>query len=234
MTDSRKQPSRKALNDFKLNALLEITHAINSYFDVDGLLGLYRATLEGSLGIEKLILYSHQGKWQSILHFGFNGAPPYIEDAGVFNATQNMGLSLSSVGEMMSFDIVIPVNNNDVPIAFLLVGDVEENKRGTSPVIKHMKFIQTITNIVLVAIQNKRLAEENLRQVRISKELELAAEMQSMLVPDMLPKDDRYDVSAIYKPHLQVGGDYYDFIELDSNRVMFCMADVLNLPISRT
>jgi phosphoserine phosphatase RsbU/P len=232
MTDSRKQPSRKALNDFKLNALLEITHAINSDFDVDGLLGLYRATLEGSLGIEKLILYSHQGKWQSILHFGFNGAPPDIEDAGVFNATQNMGLSLSSVGEMMSFDIVIPVNNNDVPIAFLLVGDVEENKRGTSPVIKHMKFIQTITNIVLVAIQNKRLAEENLRQVRISKELELAAEMQSMLVPDMLPKDDRYDVSAIYKPHLQVGGDYYDFIELDTNRVMFCMADVSGKGVS--
>ena len=84
MTDSRKQPSRKALNDFKLNALLEITHAINSDFDVDGLLGLYRATLEGSLGIEKLILYCHQGKWQSMLHFGFNGAPPDIEDAGVF------------------------------------------------------------------------------------------------------------------------------------------------------
>ncbi|MFM1931862.1 MAG: Phosphoserine phosphatase RsbU [Bacteroidota bacterium] len=232
MNEDKRRSNRKALNDFKLNALLEITHAINNNVEVDALLGLYRSTLEGSLGIEKLILYCHQGNWQSMLHFGFVDAPPDIEDAGVFNASESMSLSSSAQGSMPAFDIVIPIVNNEVPIAFLLVGDVEEDKRGTSPVIKHMKFIQTITNIVLVAIQNKRLAEENLRQVRIRKELELAAEMQSMLVPVALPNDDRYDVSAVYKPHLQVGGDYYDFIELSSDKVMFCMADVSGKGVS--
>lgn len=222
---------RLALKDYKLDALLEITHTINSNAVVTDLLALYRRILEDELGIEKLVLYAHQGNWQAIQQFGVEGDPPDIEDQEQFHVDTGMSFSLSR-GQTESFDIVIPVKNNEIPIAFVLVGDREEDKRGTSPVIKHMKFIQTITNVVLVAIQNKRLAEENLRQVRVNKELELAAEMQSMLVPAQLPRDEHYDVSAIYKPHQQVGGDYYDFMELPDGKVMFCMADVSGKGVS--
>lgn len=229
--DRSRNRKRLELKDYKLDALLEITHTINSNASVEELLNLYRKILEGELGIEKLVLYAHQGNWQPIQQFGVEGDPPDIEDQEQFQVDTGMSFSLSR-GQTESFDIVIPVKNDDIPIAFVLVGDREEDKRGTSPVIKHMKFIQTITNVVLVAIQNKRLAEENLRQVRVNKELELAAEMQSMLVPNRLPQDDRYDVSAIYKPHQQVGGDYYDFMELPDGRVMFCMADVSGKGVS--
>ncbi|MFT5981394.1 MAG: sigma-B regulation protein RsbU (phosphoserine phosphatase), partial [Flavobacteriales bacterium] len=220
------------LSNFKLEKLLEITHAINSNFEVEGLLNLYQEILQTHLGIEKLVLYGYDNNWLAMHHFGVQGQPDDIEDSSVFSSDRTGSFQLSSNGKNEAFDIVIPVLNENVPIAFILVGDVEEDKRGTSPVIKHMHYIQTVTNIVLVAIQNKRLAEENLVQVRISKELELAAEMQSMLVPTGLPQDDRYDVSAIYKPHLQVGGDYYDFIELSENKVMFCMADVSGKGVS--
>lgn len=233
MADDRRKlrRNRLKLKDFKLDALLEITHMINGNTSTEDLLALYRRILEKDLGIEKLVLYAYQGNWQAILQFGVEGDPPPIDDNARFQVDSGVSFSLAR-GQKESFDVVIPVFNDDLPIAYVLVGDREENKRGTSPVIKHMKFIQTITNIVLVAIQNKRLAEANLRQARISKELELAAEMQSMLVPDQLPSDDRYDVSAIYKPHLQVGGDYYDFIELNDGKVMLCMADVSGKGVS--
>lgn len=230
-TERTKKRKRIALKDYKLDALLEITHTINDNAGVTELLALYRRILEDELSIEKLVLYAHQGNWQAIQQFGFEGNPPDIEDQEQFQVDTGMSFSLSR-GQTESFDIVIPVKNNDIPIAFVLVGDREEDKRGTSPVIKHMKFIQTITNVVLVAIQNKRLAEENLRQVRVNKELELAAEMQSMLVPAHLPRDERFDISAIYKPHQQVGGDYYDFMELPEGQVMFCMADVSGKGVS--
>lgn len=220
------------LSNFKLEKILEITHAINSNFEVDGLLSLYQEILQVHLGIEKLVLYGYDSKWHAMHYFGIDGQPEDIEDSSVFSSERTGSFALSASGKDEAFDIVIPVLNENVPIAFILVGDVEEDKRGTSPVIKHMHYIQTVTNIVLVAIQNKRLAEENLKQVRISKELELAAEMQSMLVPAGLPQDDRYDVSAIYKPHLQVGGDYYDFVELSEDKVMFCMADVSGKGVS--
>lgn len=62
--------------------------------------------------------------------------------------------------------------------------------------------------------------------------MELAAEMQAMLVPNRLPSDELFDVSAIYKPHQQVGGDYYDFIEFNKDEVMFCVADVSGKGVS--
>lgn len=233
MTEERSRDRKRLkLKDFKLDALLEITHAINSKLAVPELLQLYRRVLETDLGIEKLVLYALQERWTAILQFGVKGAPADVHDEAEFMVQGGGAFSLTTRGKKESFDVVIPVTNDDRPFAFVLVGDVEEDKRGTSPVIKHMKFIQTITNVVLVAIKNKRLEEENLRQVRIRKELELAAEMQAMLVPNGLPSNDQYDVSAMYKPHNQVGGDYYDFFELPDGRMLICMADVSGKGVS--
>lgn len=228
--DKSRTRNRLKLKDFKLDALLGITHAINRKLPVDELLQRYRKVLESELGIEKLVLYSHEGIWKSILQFGVKGTAPVISDEERF--TVSGSFSLTTRGKKESFDVVIPVLNEGQAIAFVLVGDLEENKRGTSPVIKHMKFIQTITNIILVAIHNQRLELENLRQEGVRKELELAAEMQSMLVPHELPSNERYDVSAMYKPHNQVGGDYYDFFELPDGRMLLCMADVSGKGVS--
>lgn len=233
MADGRSRDKKRLrLKDFKLDALLEITHAINSKLPVPELLELYRRVLETDLSIEKLVLYANEGQWKSILQFGVKGAPPAISDESEFMVSGGGSFSLTSRGKKESFDIVIPVMNEGKPFAFVLVGDVEEDKRGTSPVIKHMKFIQTITNVILVAIHNQRLEKENLRQERVRKELELAAEMQSMLVPHSLPSDDRFDVAAMYRPHNEVGGDYYDFFELPDGRMLFCMADVSGKGVS--
>ncbi len=222
--DSRDR-KRLKLKDFKLDALLEITHAINARIEVDALLALYRRVLETDLSIEKLILYHLETTWKPTLYFGVKGSPPDIQPEDEAQLFSGGSFNVTSRGKRESFDIAIPVMNDGKPFACVLVGDLEE-KRGTSPVIKHMKFIQTITNIILVAIRNRKLEEDKLRQERIRKELELAAEMQSMLVPSSLPSNDMYDVSAVYKPHIEVGGDYYDFFELPDGRMLFCMADV--------
>jgi sigma-B regulation protein RsbU (phosphoserine phosphatase) len=47
-----------------------------------------------------------------------------------------------------------------------------------------------------------------------------------MLFPKNLPNTNDLKVSATYLPHQQVGGDYYDFIELNNHEYIFCMADV--------
>jgi sigma-B regulation protein RsbU (phosphoserine phosphatase) len=101
-----------------------------------------------------------------------------------------------------------------------------------SPVIKHMKFIQTLANVLVVAIENKKLYQDHLRQERVKRELEMAAEMQAILLPGELPKNEDYDVSAVYRAHQQVGGDYYDFIPINDHEVVFCMADVSGKGVS--
>ena len=80
---------------------------------------------------------------------------------------------------------------NDEVIAFVLAGDEKEDTRGMSPVVKHLNFLQTLTNILVVALRNRELVDENLRQEGIKRELELASEMQSMLVPKSWPVDEQ-------------------------------------------
>ncbi|MBL7943773.1 MAG: PP2C family protein-serine/threonine phosphatase [Flavobacteriales bacterium] len=197
--------------DFKLNSLLEIAIAINGNLPASELLGEYRKVLRDNLGVEKLMLFTHDGNWSCLMHYGVeNESIPEVSDIDFFSSTD---------------DFVIEVQHEGAPIAFLLAGDVSEDMK-ISPVIKHMKFIQTITNLLVVALQNRRLQQESLRQVQVKKELELAAEMQSMLLPAQLPKNERFEASSFYKAHQQVGGDYYDFVELNDDEVMFCMADV--------
>jgi sigma-B regulation protein RsbU (phosphoserine phosphatase) len=133
---------------------------------------------------------------------------------------------------IQTFDIVIPVFHKHQPLAYLLVGDLDENRLEISPTIKHLPFLQTLTNIITVAIENKRLARENLMQVAERKEMELARDMQNMLFPAYLPEQGKLIVSAFYQPHHQVGGDYYDFIRLNENEVAFCVADVSGKGVS--
>ncbi len=101
-------------------------------------------------------------------------------------------------------------------LAFVFIGDIEEEGEGMSPVLKHLNFIQTISSIIIVAIENIRLFKESLMQEAIRKELEVAARMQKLLIPDNshMPQNPKVVVNGFYYPHYEVGGDYYDCIKL--------------------
>ena len=77
-------------------------------------------------------------------------------------------------------------------------------------------------------LKTYRLFNESLRQEALKKELELAARMQKMLIPDNshMPKNPRIVVNGFYFPHYEVGGDYYDCIRLSETKTGFCIADV--------
>jgi len=130
--------------------------------------------------------------------------------------------------KLANFDVVIPVFHKAVPLAFVLLGDIEEERDGISPVIKHLHFFQTLTNIIIVAIENKRLYNEHIRQESIRKEMELASRMQTNLIPnpETLPNNEKLYVAAYYHPHFEVGGDYYDCFKLNENEYGLCIADV--------
>lgn len=226
--------SHLRLKDFKLNTLLEITKAINNNLSAKKLFGLYEYVVINQLEIGKVILFSNNGKsWDCVLTHGVEGNEKRFNvERDLLHIKDITVIESSTKEHLSSFDVVIPVYHKSAPLAYLLLGDVDEQKINISPIIKHLPFIQVLTNIIVVAIENKRLAREHIRQAKIEKELELAHEMQSMLFPSVLPDDDNLQVAAFYQPHAQVGGDYYDFILLNENEVLFCVADVSGKGVS--
>lgn len=227
MTRLDRLTEKLQLNHFKLTSLLDITKAINDNTPVDELLEVYQSIIHGQLGISKLMLFNKHNNWDCLLQFGIEKDVEKINAAELFDEYNGISLLQSnSALEQAGFDILIPVHHKSEPLAYLVIGDLDEDELKISPAIKHMNFIQTITNILVVAIENKRLVNESIAQERTKKEFELAGEMQSMLVPQDFNIHPDFEVSVFYQPHLQLGGDYYDVIPLNENEIILCIADV--------
>jgi sigma-B regulation protein RsbU (phosphoserine phosphatase) len=216
--------------NFKLNALLDITQAINENLSRDQLMSRYEKLLREDLSIGKVIIFKLENTWKCILISGVaDDSYEKIDVEKDLSVINEITFVSSSPNEVLSkFDIIIPVYNKNVPIAYVIIGDIEEEGEGISPTIKHLNYIQTLSNIIMVAIENIRLFNESLRQEAMKKELELASKMQNLLIPDstILPKNDKIYITTFYHPHLEVGGDYYDYLELDKDEIGFCIADV--------
>lgn len=227
---------RLQVSKFKLNSLLNITMAINENLPQEELLQRYEMLLREDLKIGKILIYKYSTRWELILASGCEAsAYRSIEvERDLFPIREITYNSDYEGNQLQSFDITMPVIHKGSPLAYVLIGDIDEEGEGVSPTIKHLHFIQTLSNIIMVAIENIRLFNESLRQEAIKKELELASRMQTMLIPNnaSLPRDRHIHVSAFYHPHYDVGGDYYDCLQLNENEVGFLIADVSGKGIS--
>ena len=220
------------IRDQKLGALLEITNAINSNLSKSKLFAIYEFVLREQLNIGKLVLFLNEGEWDMALKFGTDSDVDIDIRRDLLAITEITEVNSKVEGPFKEFDVVVPVYHKTKPLAYLLIGDVMEEALMVSPIIKHLPFVQTLTNIIAVAIENKNLVNESLRQEGMKKELELASDMQAMLLPTSLPSNNNLDIAVFYQSHQQVGGDYYDFIELSDDEVCFCIADVSGKGVS--
>lgn len=237
MSDKSPSLKRLQLSNFKLNSLLEITNAINENLSVEDLLLRYKNILTEELDIAKIIIFKlADSSWECIINAGFPIELETSLDPEIVLKSYNEITFISADPDRFSsdVDIIIPVNHKEKPVAYVLIGDIDEESEGISPIIRHLRFIQTLSNIIIVAIENIRLYNESLRQVALKREMELASRMQTMLIPSSskLPWDEKIHFKAFYHPHYDVGGDYYDVIRLSKDEIGFCIADVSGKGIS--
>ena len=77
------------------------------------------------------------------------------------------------------------------------------------------------------AIVNARLYQEALEASNIRRQLRLASEIQRRMIPTGPPQAPGLDIATIYVPCFEVGGDFYDFIEMTDGNLGVCVADVM-------
>lgn len=220
--------------DFKLKALLDITAAINDNLSIDELLLQFRTIVQDQLNIGKAVLYSKiDDAWQCSFQYGIASDYKRIDPVEAFGLIKDIDIIQSSENPVYEgFDLIIPVFHKSKPLSYFLVGDMDDDELRVSPIIKHMRFVQTLTNIISVAIENKTLVKKSLEQERVNTELELAAEMQALMVGSGTKDYENFEVATFYKPHQQVGGDFCDFIELNEDEAFLCVADVSGKGVS--
>jgi len=221
--DIRKQFEIKEL---ELNALLEITQAINSNLPEESLYKIYNFTLRSNLNIKKLALFVLDDDWNCKANFGTKHHFGKIKLLPEFKTIQDIThLREFTDCEFTEFDIIIPVTHKSNTLALVFVGGLEINHDHVQD--EHgVKFIQALSNIIIVAIENKKLVRKQLEQESFRKELEIASDVQQFLFPETLPNTEILKVEASYLPHDMVGGDYYDYIPINKNQFLICVADV--------
>ncbi|MCB0282946.1 MAG: SpoIIE family protein phosphatase [Calditrichae bacterium] len=101
------------------------------------------------------------------------------------------------------------------------------NRLDNQPFIEDDKTLMlTFASQAALAIENARLLQAAIEKERLDKELQVASEIQNLLIPQTLPDIPGLQLSATYLPCKEVSGDFYDIIKIDDSLFAFVVADV--------
>lgn len=125
-------------------------------------------------------------------------------------------------GDGLGSLLVMPLIARDELLGVLLV--TKEVTHGFEK--DDVESISVFAAQAALALDNARLFEEQVEKERLSRELDIAREVQRKLLPQRLPAVRGLSLAASSVSAQEVGGDYYDFIQLDEDRIAFIIADV--------
>jgi sigma-B regulation protein RsbU (phosphoserine phosphatase) len=83
-----------------------------------------------------------------------------------------------------------------------------------------------------VAIENAMLLEEVIEKERMEEELSIARDLQMSMLPATCPEIEGFELAATAIPAREVGGDFFDFIEMGEDKVGLVIADVTGKSVS--
>jgi len=89
-----------------------------------------------------------------------------------------------------------------------------------------VSLLRAVAAQIAAVIENKRLTDEAIRAEIVERQIKTAAEVQRRLLPAHPPKHPHIAFGCVYQPCFELGGDFYDFIELAGGHLGVAIADV--------
>ncbi|HEX7358334.1 MAG TPA: SpoIIE family protein phosphatase [Ignavibacteriaceae bacterium] len=123
----------------------------------------------------------------------------------------------------MGIEVIVPMQIQGKTKGLIILGKRVNNVDYTDTDIE---FIFSVGSLAIISMENRRLFKEALEKQKLEEELDLAREIQRNLLPQKIPHYKNFEIAALNVSSKQVGGDYYDIIELDENDCCIAIADV--------
>lgn len=76
-------------------------------------------------------------------------------------------------------------------------------------------LLRAVAQLLAGAIENARLAEQQMEAMRVQRQLQVASSVQQRMLPSKVPSLPGLELNARFVPCFELAGDFYDFIELD-------------------
>jgi sigma-B regulation protein RsbU (phosphoserine phosphatase) len=232
-----------------LKTLVEASKLINSSIEPDALFASILSVARTELGVDRGTLYFVDDKtdeiWSKVagdlegrtirlpIGKGIAGAvaatgePILLHDA---YSDDRFDRSLDQASGYRTHSMLcVPIKNrNDKTVGVLQL----LNKRSGPFGDADLRFLDAISDHMAIAMENARLHLELVEKQRMERELQLGREIQSRLMPSPPSDVAGTELAAMTLPCYEVGGDYYDFLELPFGDLLIVIADVSGKGVS--
>jgi sigma-B regulation protein RsbU (phosphoserine phosphatase) len=91
---------------------------------------------------------------------------------------------------------------------------------------KDLELLWAAANQAAISIENARLYKTEVEKQKIERDLDLARKIQQGLLPQCIPNMSGLDICGEMIPAMQVGGDYYDLIQISDKKLFVVVGDV--------
>ena len=160
-------------------------------------------------------------------HFGIqlsgwmlqNRKPLIVNDFTSDNRFKLFGKSNFSIRSLLS----VPLNVKGKMIGLVNLFN-KKNKTGFSE--NDQRILSIIAAQSAQVIESARLYKQEQVLRGIEEDLLVAREIQKQLLPKETPKVKGYDIAGYSLSAKEVGGDYYDFIEINEKKLAICLGDI--------
>ena len=219
----------------QLNTLFDLSQEFNVTVERDRLVKLFSFALMGQMFVSKhlFLLRQQGGPENNLVVVSTKGiGDPDLEPAFIDQLCNLDDLVLLEGGrdatgweamERRELVLALPLQQQGETGGVLCLGS---KMTGQDYQPDEVEFLYSLGNLALVSIQNVDLIEERIEKERLEKEMRMAREIQEGLLPSEIPTAPGVEVAALAMSSLEVGGDYYDVIELHDNRLLLIIADV--------
>jgi sigma-B regulation protein RsbU (phosphoserine phosphatase) len=142
---------------------------------------------------------------------------------------ENMRAVCTERFEQLGAALVVPLIYEDRLTGLMSLG---QKKSGKYYRKEDINLLTTLANQGAVAIENALMIEDVIEKERMEEELNIARDLQMSMLPAKCPELVRFEIASLCIPAREVGGDFFDFIEIGEDKVGFVIADVTGKSVS--
>lgn len=221
----------------ELNTLFDIGKELNSTLDPDKILNLLSYAIMGEMMVHRCMVFTKDnGKMQLAISKGHRSdselklfkQESFIKELSDIKEAVHIK-SLTEKSPLWNrladanFQVAVPMMIKEETKGIITIGEKILKKDFTND---DLEFLFTLGNEAMICLENARLFEETLEKQRIEEELAIARDIQQQLLPRTCVALENCEIAGMNIPSQQVGGDYYDCIRIDENRICLAIADV--------
>ncbi len=223
--------------------LMKFSHDIPTVVGLENILDITQATFVEALQLKKfgiLIRDEKTGALKLVKSFGISKSECVITNSSLSHFIKDKNAAGDNpVLQQNDFERVFPDNFRQmidegfytaVPmyvkakvVGLLLFG---LKYSGSQFAGKDLELLSAAANQIAISIENARLYQSESQKLKLERDLELARQIQQSLLPRCIPDMQGLDICGEMIPAMQVGGDYFDLIQISGSKLFVAVGDV--------